>query len=266
MNNLLTPTQDVILFFKLRFSCIPTSDITIKVELVPEFSQKLEEKKLLPGARFSALDRKAMFKFTVPEGILKGGLKRKSIPSLGNFRLYQRGRQIHYEDFIGFLVVDNNTYFEKRIVPKIFQDMGYITEVIGGKNEPDTIAFHRIINPSEKTDLESTLTSDYDIARWDHDCSKFSRYKQIRRLTRLLIVTRSNTISRDVLRQLNQTRDPISLIEFKDLKSIHCNFKRDGDHASVVSKLSSSGKIVVPNSLSEVKVFLAKQINISRTI
>lgn len=261
----ITPTQDIILFFKLNFSNTPSSNIRIKVELASEFNEGLREKKLLPGTRFSALNRKAGFRFTVRRDIL-GQKKRRKISSLGTFRLFQGDKQIHYENLIGVLAVDSKAYFERIVVPKMLRDMGYITEVIGGKDEPDTIAFHKVINSSEKIDVESTITSDYNVARWDHDCGKFSRYKKKRKLSRLLIITHSQNISRVVLDLLNKTRDPIGLIEFIDLKSIHSNFRKNRDYNSVAMKLSSSGKIGVPNRLTQVKVFIPKQINITRTL
>jgi len=119
---------------------------------------------------------------------------------------------------------------------------------------------------SEKINVETTLTSNYNTVRWDRDCGKFSRYKQKRRLCRLLIVTHSNKISREVLNLLNKTRDPIGLIEFGDLKSIHQHFIKNRDYAAVVSKLSQPGKIAIPSSLTEFRLFATRQLNITRTI
>lgn len=265
MNLFLTPSQDVILNFTLNYSQIPDSDTRISVELASDFKKVLKEKKILPGYRFSALSRKAVFRFTVPESILIRR-KRKVIRSLGTFKLFQNSRQIYYDHMRSAIIIDNKTYFEQKVVPKILVELGYLVDVIGGPKEPDIVAFHKIVNSSEKINVEATMTSDYNTARWDHDCGKFSRYRNERRLHRLLIVTHSSMISREVLKYLNETHDPIGMIEFKDLKSF-CNlFKANRDYVTVVSKLSQTGKIVCPSSLPNFKLFIPKQINITRTI
>lgn len=265
MNLFLTPSQNVILNFKLNYSQIPDFDTRISVDLDPIFNIDLEEKKLLPGFRFSALSKKAIFKFSVPENILKGR-KKKIIHCLGTFKILQNSRQIYCDDMRSAIIIDNNTFFEQKVVPKILMEMGYIVDMIGGKKEPDIVTFHKIINSSEKINVETTITSNYNTARWDHDIAKFNRYKKERKLRRLLIVTQSNTISSDVIGYLNETRDPIGLVEFKDLKSIYNLFKASRDYSIVVTKLSQAGKIVCPSILKENKLFIAQQINITRNI
>lgn len=176
-NHWLTPGQRLLFRFELKFSHIPSNEIRIRVALDQFLNIAPVTKKGVLGFPMSYTTRRSTFDFHIPDGIL-GGKNVESLPSLGDFRVMEGKKQRHQEPLTGVNIVKQTTYFEKVVVPDVFGKMKFFIEPIGGKDEPDTIVYHSRINPGTKIDIESTLTSDYNMAKWDHDTSKFSRYKK----------------------------------------------------------------------------------------
>lgn len=233
----LTGGQDVFLQFIVHFNYLPKGDIQIDLSLDRRLQAGSQSKRLALGASYTALTRFARFKFTVPTAL------RESLDTLGSFAIRQDQKQIHHDELYGVEIKPNTDYFEKVVVPQALEEMGFFTEGIGGRNKPDTIANHKKVNESEKFDVESTLTDDYDSTKWYSDTGKFQNYRQQRNLAHLLIVAQSSNISTDVVGWLNNPRDPIGLIEYFDLVQLRNSYRRDRDDTNVFATLARRGKI-----------------------
>ena len=179
----------------------------------------------------------------------------ESLSSLGDFQLMEGKKQRHQESLPGVDVVKPTTYFEKVVIPDVFGEMGFVTDPIGGKDEPDMIVYHNRINPETKIDVESTIVSNYDMTKWDQDTGKFNRYRKKRKLSKLLIVCQSDSISTAVVRELNSTNDPVTMIEFADLRAVRTEFGKTFDDVKVFNTLTKDGKINLGNALTLQQAF-----------
>jgi len=144
--------------------------------------------------------------------------------------------------------------------------MGFICENIGESGNPDILINHQSINPDDRWDIECTLTANYNITRWDEDIGKFHRYSTDRNLSRLLIVCNSRNITSDVIIQLNNSREPIGLIDFNDLKRLNESFRTDGDSQTIYNRLSQNGRIVLGSPLSQAEISEVKPFRIKRYV
>jgi hypothetical protein len=257
----LTPGQTFLLSFELVFAQIPSTDIRIEVTLDPFLGIESVAKTAVRGLPLSFTTRRRSFAFRVPSGA-----PRKSLASLGSFRVMEDGKQRYQESMPGIDIVNRTLYFERLIVPQIFRRMRFIVEPIGGKHEPDAIVYHSLINPREKIDVESTLTSDYDMARWYEDTGKFTQYRYRRKLTRLLIVCQSDSISKDVIEALNSSSDPITMIEFADLRALKDEFEKTWDDSKTFARITAQGKLNLGNSLPTEQVFAPRGFHIRRSL
>lgn len=255
-----TNGQNVTVKFVLKFSFIPKREVKINLTLNNALHETAKSAKLLPGKYYTELSRQAQFSFLIPNDV------KDSINPLGEFEITEAGKQIYHEELAGVVVKEQTEYFEKLLVPRDLEELGFYVEAEGHKNKPDAIAYHKTINSHEKIDVESTLTSNYDIGRWGNEKEKFERYKQERNLARLLIVCHSDNITGQVLEQLNIDPRPITLIEYHDLVKLKQEFRRTRDHALVYAKLTGKGRATVGPRISSFKWIPPREFKIERNI
>jgi len=261
---LLTPRQQFELFFDLRLSSVVRQKVEIDLQLAEGFKYPRKRRTLRAGRPYSALSRTANFVCTVPESILERG-KRSILPSLGTYRILVDGRQVSSEDLLPVCIIDNHSYFETETVPEIMEELGFTAIVVGGKNEPDIVAFHERVNP-QKIDVEPTLTVEYRLKDLDNDVMKFSRYKTRYNFKRLLAVCECKQISSDVVDELNKAKDPISLIEFRDLLALKLNTRTFQEQLRAYAKLTSTGKITTTYRTGRAVLFKPARFRIGRQI
>ena len=142
----LTPGQMLVLRFELVFARIPSNDIQIGVTLDPFLRIDPVTRTTVRGLPLSIMTRRCSFAFRVPLD-----LPRKSLTSLGSFRVMEDRKQRHHEPMVGVDVVSRASYFERFVVPQTFRRMRFVVESIGGKSEPDTIVYHSRINPGRRS-------------------------------------------------------------------------------------------------------------------
>ena len=261
---LLTPEEEFELFFYIKLSFIPQEKIIVRLKLNAELGKKTLEKTLMPGRPHSLLFRTTNFVSRVPKDIL-GRKKRKILPYLGKFEILVNKQKIYTEELPPIRIIDNHIHFETETVPETLEALGFCVTVIGGKNEPDLIAYHLQINP-QKIDVEPTLSATYGLSDLDNDRGKFGRYIKKYNFKRMLAVCQSKKISEDVIEDLNKTSDPIGLIEFKDLYSIRQKSKTKSEQHKAYTLLTSSGKITAPYPPNEPVLFQPVRFRVERQI
>ena len=104
------------------------------------------------------------------------------------------------------------------------------------------------------------------MARWYEDTGKFVQYRKKRKLTRLLIVCQSDSISTDVIDALNSTSDPVTMIEFADLRAVKDEFETAGDDSDVFTRITGQGKVSLGNSLPLEQVFAPRVFRFRRSL
>lgn len=256
----ITNGQSVRITFSLSFSFVPKHEVKIKLKLNRDFAESEKSAKLLPGKYYTALTRHAQFSFTVP-ATAKG-----MISPLGEFEVTEGGRQIFHDELEHVFVAPNHRYFEKIVVPRDLEELGFFVENIGEANAPDAIAYHKIINPQEKIDVESTLFSEYNAHKWNDDISKFDRYRLTRKLSRLLIVCQSDSVSQDVINWLNKDPRPVTLMEYYDLVALKQEFKNKRDHHTIYAKLTVKGRSTIGSRPSEFSWIPPREFTVPRPI
>jgi hypothetical protein len=137
------------------------------------------------------------------------------------------------------VIFSNERYFEWKVAT-ILQLMHFRTVRYGGA-KPDIVAFH-IAHPTQSFDVEVTLQSKYDGKKYSYDLYKFQRYLTQHNFKRLLIVSASDNIEKNVLENLRKTKEPVTLISFHDLFYLYkeLNAARMTPD-SVYSKLTETG-------------------------
>ena len=185
------------------------------------------------------------------------------LPSLGIYKILIDEREIYMEELTPLIIVDNYTYFEKETVPYVLEKMGFTTILIGGKNQPDIIAYHKRINP-QKINVEPTLTNEYKLSDFDEDKGKYGRYIRTYNFKRLLTVCHTRNITQDVIDELAVIREPVSLIEYKDLYTLQIRTKNPIDEVASYGILNTTGKITVVDAVEEPVIFFPTRINVKR--
>lgn len=238
---ILTPCQkfEVLFHLELDFSCWKKTEVALQLDDIFKYARM--KRTLLGRAPYSTTLRPANFLFTVRQDILEKK-KRLNIKSLGSYTILADGKKISNQKLAPVSIIDNNTYFEKETVPEILEELGFIVVSIGGKNEPDIVAYHPKINP-QKIDVEPTLAVKYHLEDLDNDRGKFQRYTRQYDFKRLLAVCECNRLSSDVVNELEKTTDPVSLIEYRDLCELRMLTKTSHDQLITYTTLTSTGMI-----------------------
>lgn len=264
IKNYLTPDQKLILFFHLKLRVPIQEKMELHLKLCKEFGSQIRKRTFRQGPPYSVLNRTASFVCQVPVDIL-GRKKRLIIPSLGSYKVFADNRNVKNEELPTVEIIDNYTYFEKETVPYVLERLGFTVTIIGGSGEPDIIAYHKRINP-QKIDVEPTLTHTYSIEDFDEDMGKYRRYKLRYNFKRFLAVCEARSISRNVIEELNKIRDPVSLVEFKDLFNLQLKTKTRPEQLVAYTKLTTTGKIDVPE-MNEIPVlFRTTKFNVRREL
>ena len=230
--------QSVTLFFKFGFGYVPPEDPILEIELDNHLIIDKTSYKLTSGKYHNVVKRQMSISFSMPDNITN-----KQLNSLGKFSVSIGGKQVYDDNLPDVQILEKNDYFEQVVVPHNLEKMGFHAHPIGGRDQPDTVVYHRHINTGELFDVESTIENPLDLNKFRNDKGKFETYQNSRKFSRLLIVSLSANIRSGVIDELNLGKHPHSLIIFEDLYNLRKEFEQKGNYNYVFSILSKTGVI-----------------------